>query len=432
MVNGKLGQLCLIAFLAFMPLEKFLVSGLGPGDAFMVIFMVTSWPVIWRQRMHVRFPLLFPSYVILVGSLIGALSGLDFMAVGKALLQEVYLFLMLLTVANAITERSGLQGVVKAWAIVAAAESTIIMLDRVGIHLSAIGGFSAKAAALGTVGSGAEARAVGTFVNANAAGGYIMLVFFIFLALPPFRNMLVRLGFLGLYALAIVATGSMGAMGGTLVGVIVAGLYWLHQRGRNNLFALGVGTLLTVIVILSLPLLSSFLSSQDQGTLLFELSRAGHKLDKRLALWDTSVGLMAEYPLGIGPNVTGSVAVIGAHSDYVAFISERGPLGFIGLMLVYGEVLFWMALTARSTRDWPVRLAIGALLGGVLGLSIMGTVHETTHGRPVWLLFALIFVYYQLVRAEAHSRPEVLAVGDRPRFIGPFARPSSLSENPVI
>jgi hypothetical protein len=57
MVNGKLGTVLLIGAMIFMPLEKLLVSNLGPGDVFIILFIVTSWVQIYRQRLRFHFPL---------------------------------------------------------------------------------------------------------------------------------------------------------------------------------------------------------------------------------------------------------------------------------------------------------------------------------------------------------------------------------------
>ncbi len=395
----------MVGMMVFFPLETLTVGGAGPGDLFAATMLVTSLSALRRERSRFYVPLALAMWVIFVGSLIASLAGLDFFSTSVSMIQETYLFLMFVTLVNTIKDRATLRSMVKIWAIVGAIEAVIIILDLFGIILPIIGGGNAKALALGLEGFEDSGRAVGTFRNANAAGGYMMLTLFALLAVSITRKVWVRWGLAALYGLAILATGSVGAMGGASAAVIVALLYWLHrQGGRAILFGVGLTVAVAVIVGVLTPIVLPFVSSAGKGTLLFELGRVGHKLDKRLALWARVPGLMANYPLGIGPNVTATIAIIGAHSDYVAFFSERGQIGIIGFFLLHGEIVFALGVTVKGSRNWQEHLATGALLGGLLGLMIMGVVHETFHGRPVWLMFVVIFVHYKLVRSAMQAR----------------------------
>ena len=408
MINGRLGKVLLLGMLSFVPLELLTVSNLGPGDLFSVLLMVTTWVVLWRERRPMRWPLTLGMWLILVGSLLGTLSGLDWLGAGISLVQEVYLFLMFITIVNAITDRKSLEWMVKVWAIVAAVEAVIIMLDLAGFVLPVIGGGNVKAQVLGISADVAAAteigRAVGTFRNANAAGGYMMISSFVLLAVPFSRNRLVRWGLPLLYSVAIVATGSIGAQMGQLLGIVVASFYWMRQRGRASTFWIGLAALGLAVGGFMTPFVMPLLGG-SQGSLLFSLGSINRKLDKRLVLWERVDWLMADNPLGIGPNATATVATIGAHSDYVGFFSERGQIGFIGLFLMYGEIVLALGLLDRYGRGWAAKLAPGPLLGGLLALMIMGVVHETFHGRPVWMMFAVTFVLYGFSRRSLSLAP---------------------------
>ena len=407
MINGKLGLLLAIGMIIVLPVERWQFSGLGPVDGFIILLILTAWPVIWRRRSWVYFPLALAVWLIFIGSLIGALSRLDVGAALKALLQEVYLFTLLLTMANAVVDKKAFLTLNKIWAIVATMEGVLLILGRIGVTIPILAG-GGKAALLGDERLSEIGRSVGTFINANAAGGYMMISIFLLLAIPfrstPRRGAPryrpVRLAMIVLLIGGLLSSGSNGALLGLLLGLALAALYWLHQRGRIILFMLAMGSLVVTLLVFSSPLIVSLLSSSSSSGLLVAFSRVDNKLSKRLELWSASIELATKHPTGIGPNVTASVTGIGAHNDYVAFISERGVLGLIGLFVLLGEILFWLVLAARASRSGSSHLATGALLGGLIGLSVMAASHEVTHGRAVWLLFAMIFLHYKFVRSE--------------------------------
>ncbi len=405
MINGKLGFLLALGIMLAQPIERWRFSGLGPVDLFIIGLMLTTWPVLWRRRVPLHVPLALPMWLIFAGSLIGALSGLDLGAAWVALIQEVYLFLLLVTLANAVIDRPTLLTLIKTWLIMAAFEAGLLILGRIGVSIPFLAG-GGKAALLGDEHLSQIGRSVGTFINANAAGGFMMVSTFLLLAIPYPRHRPLRLGLILLLLGGVLSSGSNGALLGLTLGFGLASLYWLHHRGRAILFSLAAASLVITLLALSAPLIASRLSSAGSGSPLVAFSRVDQKLSKRLALWDTAVDIAQEHPTGIGPNVTVSIAVIAVHNDYIAFMSERGPLGLIGLLLLLGEVLFWLALAARDGRAWPHHLASGALLGGLTSVAAMAMSHEVTHGRAVWLLFAVIFLHYKFIRTEApHPSP---------------------------
>jgi O-antigen ligase len=82
-----------------------------------------------------------------------------------------------------------------------------------------------------------------------------------------------------------------------------------------------------------------------------------------------------------------------AHDDYFAALIERGPLGFIGVLLLV------CSLALRGLFVTRVRLAEGfaatvvrpnALVGAVAGTLVAGTVYELLHVRHIWALFAFV------------------------------------------
>src|SRR5262249_35267824 len=131
----------------------------------------------------------------------------------------------------------------------------------------------------------------------------------------------------------------------------------------------------------------------------------------------------ARSPLGIGPGNSGSLTLgisererpdsyrsKEAHSDYLAYAIERGPLGLLGLAgLTLAGLLavarFWGHAKqggARATRRaglWTASMA------AVLAASAMhSTVIEKLHFRHFWLFLALVCAS-TFVAAERAAAP---------------------------
>jgi len=82
-----------------------------------------------------------------------------------------------------------------------------------------------------------------------------------------------------------------------------------------------------------------------------------------------------------------------AHNDYFAALIERGPVGFIGILLLVSGLL--VRAVSASTR----RLSAGfadvvvrpnALVGALVGTLLAMTVYELLHVRHVWAMFAIV------------------------------------------
>lgn len=407
MVNGKLGLLLAIGLVIMLPLERWLGPlGMGAVDLFVVLLMLTAWPLLWRRRAPVHIPLALAMWLIVVGGLIGVLSGLNWVAGLTALLQELYLFIAFLTVVNTFVDRAAFLTFRKAWVAVAVVESVLLLIGRLGIGPAFLRSVSYRSTDVSGIG-----RSLGTFQNANAAGGYMLVSLFLLLATPYPRNLLARIGLTVLLALVIVATGSNSALLGMFLGMAVAVPYWLSRRGRAMSFALGLVSLAAGVLILTLffwPDLLSFFVPVGRESPLFAYSRVEDKLDKRTDIWMSAAAVFQNYPLGIGPNVSKEAIGIGLHNDYVAFMVERGLLGFIGLILLIGEMLLWLVLARKNGVTRQHHFTTGALLGGLVSVLAVAATHEVTHSRPVWLLFAVNFLHCRLLQpgtGQVTSRP---------------------------
>nr|WP_290666722.1 O-antigen ligase family protein [Ardenticatena sp.] len=413
------GRLTLILFSIFglmMPLERFTTKSLGPGDAAMVAAMGIVWLLVWKEHARVHIPLALGMWLIFVGTLLGTLTLLGISTVALALVQEVYLYALFLTMVNTFTKRDAYNRFMLVLTGTAALSAVYVILSRLGVRIAFLTPKGGKNAALALRKTDPEAflqsigRASGTFSNSNAAGGYLLLAMYLFLALPLGKHTWLKWPIGAFFLFAIFMTGSNGAFLGALLGLGVLGLAWLGQQGRALLLlgatlALSVSLLAIVTPIVG-PMLFDQFSEQDFA---FAYVRIADKMEKRTAIWREGFDAMIENPLGIGANMSADVASAGMHNDYVAFFVERGLIGFIGLMVLFGELFFALAMAARLGRTSTEYWTTMALLGGLLGIMLMSTTHEATHGRPLWVLFAAIFLHTQFLAHEDGQTTEHIA-----------------------
>jgi hypothetical protein len=168
------------------------------------------------------------------------------------------------------------------------------------------------------------------------------------------------------------------------------------------------GTALVMLYLLW-PAIAPALNASSSESPLFAYLRVADKFGKRQVLWEDGWRILEVYPLGIGPSVSRTLIDIGLHSDYVAFLVERGPLGIIGLALFIGEAILWLALAHRLSPDPDQRWVTGALFAGLLSILAFATSHEVTHGRSVWMLLIVIFTHYTLLIPALAPRVKKLA-----------------------
>jgi hypothetical protein len=396
MANGRIGLLLAIGLAITLPLERLTVRfNLAPVDAFLVLLVLFAWPGFWRKRIRLHFPLAIPAWLIIWGGLVGTIPLLDIPASFTALFQELYIFVVFITFVNAFIQKRSFLIFQKIWFLTAAVESILLIMGRFQIGPDVLR--FAKGNDLSETG-----RAVGTFENANSAGSYLVVSLFLLLALPFPRNRWVRAALIALLMLGIFATGGNSAMFGMLLGLTITLLYWLYHKGRTFVLAVGFSSILAMAAagIFILYSLQSPLLTVGRSNLLFAFSRPDEKLEKRLGIWISGLNAYEQYPSGIGPNVTKTVVGGGMHNDFLAFLAERGPIGFAGLILVIGEALFWLLwLSRRPVGNY--HQAIGALLGGLAAVwGAMATTHEISHERQVWLFMAAVYLYYKFERAE--------------------------------
>jgi len=115
-----------------------------------------------------------------------------------------------------------------------------------------------------------------------------------------------------------------------------------------------------------------------------------------------------------------------AHSDYLAYAVERGPIGLAGLFLLLGAAY---ARVIRGRRRIAVRVAgpsattlWAACIGALVATTVHSLVIEALHFRHLW--FSLAIICALTSRPDTVPARPALALAGRPK---PDPEPSAVA-----
>jgi O-antigen ligase len=400
-----------LVVMAAMMITVPLVGIQGPAhttvmDAVNVVFAVVFWLYLLSRHEPPDLPLLFPLWLILVGS-----CGSLFVAreAERALLvigQDLYLYLWFVAAAAFLARRCRLRAVTGIWIAVATAVAVLAFVD---LHTRAFGGEFAAG----------ETRASGTFENPNMFGSYLVVAFFLTWALAARGRPLLSLVMPAL-AMGVLSTASNGALMSLLIGSTVA---LLARPTRRQALRLGM---LLAAAGLTLGLLGVFREEAGEAleTLLNrergELGGAAYKgWEARLPVWLDVAEMMQEKPVGVGPGNLGrergrlSGTYHGAHNEYLAMLGERGPLGLLGWCALLVGVGGFLRRLRWAAAAGVQPLAVEPLYGLLAALAAHAFVIELSHFRHLWLAFALLWAAAEQA-TQAVTTQTAAAVPPRP------------------
>jgi O-antigen ligase len=287
--------------------------------------------------------------------------------------------------------------------------TTIRILDALGRF-----GYPGGAGALRYIEDSAEnpMRAIGTMVDPNVLGGFMILT--IGLTLPQlvnpsplFRRWIIA-GFLAVEGLALYLTYSRGSLAGLAVGLVVIGL--LRYR-KLLLLAIGGGALL-----LLLPQAQAYvmhfvegIQLQDRATLM------------RLGEYRDALALIGRYPwFGVGfAGSPDADLYVGVSNLYLLMAEIMGLLGVFAFLIVittYLANLFWAwrrtrAVLPQSVEDARIEALllgllaaiVGALVGGIFDHYLFNLVYPHM-GVMLWTYVGLGMVLVRLAAAGSASK----------------------------
>jgi hypothetical protein len=252
-------------------------------------------------------------------------------------------------------------------------------------------------------------RSSASFGNANLCADFLLLGTFTLLGLErTLPRALAAAAFVVLVA-GMLTSRSNGPLIALAAGLVAWSLVRAHARGVSAVRLAGRVSIAAATLVLAAWLVGAsglgggWLSSIAEHT---SFARVAHSSETRGRIWERLEHRVAEHPLGIGPgNSSAGETEIGererkgtlqskeAHSDYLAYAVERGPLGLAGLLA--GLVVLGMRVgRARRALDLrtgdPRRGAAlhAACVGAFVALLVQSTVIEQLHFRHVWWLVA--------------------------------------------
>lgn len=374
----------------------------GPGnsalaDVPMLIAIVLAVVATAATGVRVRVPYAAGVTLLIVGGLVATLISGAPARVVLVLAQDLLLLMWSFAIVSGRGDPQMVVALTKAWC------RTVPVVALVGL-LSYMVGFGP----LSGVTAADASRASYTFGDPNLAANYLVLgLVVMFACRRPVSTPLRRLCYLLVLA-AIVLTGSNGGAIG--LAVVFTGLAILHAWRREGptaaLLALSLSAAVVVggVVFVTPHVDLTSVREAAAGSIpLFRdsVGRSNSSVSERSALFKESTRLWFQGSgSGYGPARTKATLlafqapyVKEAHNDYVATLLERGPVGVLGL------ILLWLATGANLRQVLTRRLPAGvreavprawALTVGAPVLAVSGAFYEVLHFRHAWTWLALV------------------------------------------
>jgi O-antigen ligase len=370
---------------------------LGPGniapvDAVLLgaSLCVALWAGTTSARL--RFPYAVAVALFAFAGLLSALLGPLPIAGALAVVQDMFLFLWCLAVANVLRTPRGMKLILWVWCVSSTAWATALVL-------SVLMGQTAVAGVAESSGS----RASLTFGEQNGAALYFAISLMIVLAARRPLRKATRSIAVAVLVVAIVLTGSLGGLAGLIVGLAVTTLLFAYSRYG---LAIALLTLITMCVLTagvagfvqSHGLIERAHESPNQ-IIRDSIGRLQQSSTERQTLASETTGLYRTGTLlGVGPAATEyalrqnqSPYPKEAHNDFVAAVIERGILGALAIMALVGAVIVYASGTRSvAPRFRAILPAPMFLIGALTAVAVASLAHEVLHDRTVWTLLGLV------------------------------------------
>lgn len=367
----------------------------APVDVPIAVAVVATAVRLARSGGRLRLPYLLPVAVLVVAGALGALHGPFPLQGLVALAQDLFLLGWCAAVAAAGRHPAVLARVVAAWTWSAVAWASILVA-AVLTGQTAIAGITQRDGS----------RAALTFGDANLAADYFVVSLLVVWAAGWPRRRGLRLAAYAVLVAALVTTGSNGGTVCLLVGVTVAVALEAWRRSGPAVAAAAFTALALVgggaVAAMSSTAVQQAAQTSNVPILRDSVGRTDTSARQRALLLDETLALTRQGGwLGLGPNSTKSALdaaqapfVKEAHDDYVAALVERGVLGVLGLLALWGALgrMAWNAACRRRLADDYAHVLPrpGGLVGAMAAIAVAGLFYQTLHFRHAWALFGLV------------------------------------------
>lgn len=391
-------------------------GNISPADLPILVAVVclSGWLV--RHRIRLRLPYCAGVWLLMTAGAGAALATVEVRSL-TVLAQDAFLLLWAGVIATALlVDPTLVRLVTAAWCWSGVGWASILVTGR----LTGISWLAGQSLADGS-------RASLTFGDPNLAGNYFVGCLFLVLAARHPRSPPVRALCVGVVVLAIVFTGSNGALLGTVVGAVVAWVVGV-RRSRGSLAALGLAALVVLAVGVggrAVDVTALREAAASSGPVLHDsLGRSDESSKEREALFAEGSQLFWTHDLvGVGPSRTlatlahlAAPYVKEAHNDYVATLVERGLLGGLGLVVLLATVATRLGRVAgiRGRGGPPVPGGLLAAPHHLVGLGVAflvsGAFYEVLHFRHLWAYLGLV-AGLDLIQQRAHRHPSTTSGG---------------------
>lgn len=378
-----------------------------PADTLMAGAVVVT--LLWLGVTGVRtyIPYIVPmSLYIVAGILAAAFSTYHtrgLLAVG----QDIGLLAWAAAIANAVRTPEGFGTVIRAWVYGATAWGAALVLAMLTHQWWLAGG------------PNPVSRGSLFFVIPNIAGNFFALSFFVFLLGDSPRSVTGRVVVGATLLAAVAMTGSNAALGSLAIGG--AATVFIAIWRRHDLVA-AVGSFVMLLTMVGILVLFAYeagavewLGSTSNPLVVHSVDRSVRSAHGRQSLFPAVFDLYRDgSPIGIGPAATLPTLLAegagdkSAHNDYLATIVERGPVGFIGLVILIVGLLvrtFTLALKPIASAYERVVRNPAAVVGAIITVWVTGFTHEVLHYRQVWAFFGLLAGLYLFARTRRAEAP---------------------------
>jgi hypothetical protein len=374
----------------------------GPANAAPIdaLIAVAVWAcLLWAGAtgFRLRFPYVIPVALILVSGALGALVGPVPGAGIVALVQDVVLIAWCWAVVNISHSPSNLRTLLAAWAYCG-----------IGWAVLAFVGLATGSSLLTGQIERQGSRVQITLADPSYAANYFFITMMIIWATRRPSHRALRFAAYALLVGALATTGSNSGIVALITGTVVAAALGVYRR-----FGIVPAVTLVVFSVLGGYLAASTISlgaiqekAHDSRYAFVRdgIGRSPESAGQRALLLHESIRLYRSgSPLGEGPVSTKprlekemGQLVKEAHDDYFAALIERGPLGFIGVLLLVSSLgLRALSVTKTKLAEGVASTVISpnALVGALAGTLTAGTVYELLHVRHVWTLFAFVAAF---------------------------------------
>ena len=370
-----------------------------PADFFNAAFVVLGAAVLLRTRVGMRVPLGGSYLLIVTGGLLAVTQSIVPKESIIAVLQDAYLFVWFVVVANFLVSDDGraARWLATVWGLAGVAMSLLVWFAWLGYpdDVPMLFGYPLV---------DAYGRSEGTFRDPNMAGNYLVLSLFVLWAAPRPRSVIVKLALTVPFILGVYVTQSITALVTLAGGALVAGTIAFVARREAAVAAVMAVIAAALVAVVVLPQTffadpAKVTESLGENELFDEsLGRSNSSLTLRAQRWEEAFQLFgSSIILGVGPSSTDeSLAERGApltgeiHNDYMAGLLERGILGAVGNLFLFVVAAGWSVRVGLDKRFAAAGWRPSALAGGVVVILMAAMSLETLHFRHVWLFFALV------------------------------------------